>query len=205
MSIAFVEGLIAGYGIAIPVGAIAVLILEISLRRGFRFGLAAGGGAAAADTFYALTAVLVGASLAPLLAPVAGPIRILSGIALLGIGGYGLWAIWRRGARLAAADYPSGGALKTFFQFLGLTLINPLTVIYFSALILGGGGQEMDTARHRAAFVLGAGLASLSWQSLLAGLGALGHARLGPRFQRIVSVVGYLIVIGFGARILLGR
>ena len=33
---AFVAGVVAGYGIAIPVGAIAVLIVETGLRRGFR-------------------------------------------------------------------------------------------------------------------------------------------------------------------------
>jgi len=35
---AFIEGLIAGYGIAIPVGAIAILIVEMGLRCGFRIG-----------------------------------------------------------------------------------------------------------------------------------------------------------------------
>ncbi len=38
----FVEGLIAGYGIAIPVGAIAILIVEMGLRCGFRVGFMAG-------------------------------------------------------------------------------------------------------------------------------------------------------------------
>ena len=33
---AFVAGVAAGYGIAIPVGAIAILIMETGLRRGFR-------------------------------------------------------------------------------------------------------------------------------------------------------------------------
>ena len=35
---AFGEGVVAGYGIAIPVGAIAILIIELGLRRGFRAG-----------------------------------------------------------------------------------------------------------------------------------------------------------------------
>ncbi len=52
------------------------------------------------------------------------------------------------------------------------------------------------------AFVVGVGLASLSWQSLLAGVGALGNRHLSPRFQALTSIVGNLIVIGLGARIL---
>jgi arginine exporter protein ArgO len=38
----FIRGLLAGYGIAIPVGAIAVLIMDTGMRRGFRHGFAAG-------------------------------------------------------------------------------------------------------------------------------------------------------------------
>jgi len=49
----FWEGVLAGYGIAIPVGAIAVLIVDMGLRRGFGFGLMAGAGAATADFLYA--------------------------------------------------------------------------------------------------------------------------------------------------------
>ena len=46
-------GAVAGYGIAIPVGAIAILILETGLQRGFRLAAAAGTGAAVADGIYA--------------------------------------------------------------------------------------------------------------------------------------------------------
>ena len=56
---AFFEGALAGYGIAIPVGAIAVLIIEISLRQGFRSGFMAGAGAATADLIYAAVAMIV--------------------------------------------------------------------------------------------------------------------------------------------------
>ena len=35
---AFLAGVIAGYGVAVPVGAIAVLIVDASLRRGLRAG-----------------------------------------------------------------------------------------------------------------------------------------------------------------------
>ena len=68
---AFWEGVAAGYGIAIPVGAIAVLIIEMALRRGFRLGFMAGAGAAAADFLYAALAAVAGGTLAAALAPFA--------------------------------------------------------------------------------------------------------------------------------------
>ena len=57
---AFWEGVLAGYGIAIPVGAIAILIVDMGLRRGFPPAFMAGAGAATADFIYALLAVIAG-------------------------------------------------------------------------------------------------------------------------------------------------
>jgi len=65
----FLKGVLAGYGIAIPVGPIAILILELGIQRGFSIAFCAGAGAASADLFYAVIAVLAGTLLASILAP----------------------------------------------------------------------------------------------------------------------------------------
>ena len=57
---AFLIGAAAGYGIAIPVGPIAVLIVRTGLRRGFRVAAAAGAGTATVDLVYATIALVVG-------------------------------------------------------------------------------------------------------------------------------------------------
>ena len=75
------------------------------------------------------------------------------------------------------------------------------TVAYFGALILGRDAGSTPTVADRAAFVAGAGLASLSWQTLLAGMGALAKQYLSPRFQMYTSVAGNLVVIGLGLRV----
>ncbi|GFJ92910.1 hypothetical protein Prum_065520 [Phytohabitans rumicis] len=61
---AFVDGVIAGYGVAIPVGAIAILIMGLAARTSFRVGAAAALGVATADGLYAVIAVAGGAALA---------------------------------------------------------------------------------------------------------------------------------------------
>jgi arginine exporter protein ArgO len=200
---AFWEGMVAGYGIAIPVGAIAVLIIEAGLRRGFRLGFMAGAGAAAADFLYATLAAVAGGMLAAALAPLAWWLRFTSALVLFGLGGYGLWQARRAAQSKEAKPTVNHGYGRTFGQFLGLTLLNPMTVAYFSALILGMNTGMTVTTGERVAFVAGAGVASLSWQTLLAGVGSLGHRRLSPRIQMLSSVIGNLVVIGFGARILL--
>jgi arginine exporter protein ArgO len=200
---AFWEGVLAGYGIAIPVGAIAILIVETGLQRGFGFGFMAGSGAAAADLIYASLAAVAGEALARMLAPYAVTLRIASALVLFALGGYGLWRARRGGKGQSINPTSSRGHFRTFSQFLGLTLLNPLTVTYFSALILGRDAGVTTTIGERAVFVAGAALASLSWQSLLAGLGALAHRHVSPRFQILASVVGNLVVILLGVRILL--
>jgi threonine/homoserine/homoserine lactone efflux protein len=198
----FWEGMVAGYGIAIPVGAIAILIIEAGLRRGFHAGFAAGAGAAAADFLYAGLAAAAGTTLAAALAPLAPWLRLASALVLFALGSRGLWRIPCAAQSQEAQPTIDRSHWRTFGQFLGLTLLNPLTVAYFGALILGMDSKAAITLLDRLLFVVGAGLASLSWQTLLAGLGALAHRRLPPRVQVLISVIGNAVVLGLGARIL---
>jgi len=201
---AFWEGVLAGYGIAIPVGAIAVLIVEIGLRRGFRVAFVAGAGAATADLLYASLAALVDGALSSALAPFALSMRMASGLVLVGLGCYGLSRAQHVGGQQGAksARLSGQGLLRTYVRFLGLTLLNPLTVTYFGALILGRDAGSVATTAERAAFVTGAALASLSWQTLLGGVGALAKQYLSPRFRVSSSVAGNMVVMGLGLRIL---
>jgi hypothetical protein len=47
--------------------------------------------------------------------------------------------------------------------------------------------------------VVGAFLASLSWQTLLAAVGAVAHHRLPARFQLGLSLLGNVMICGFAA------
>ncbi len=217
---AFLQGALAGYGIAIPVGAIAVLIIDTALRGGFALGFMAGAGAASADVLYAILAAVAGAALTSILLPFAGPIRILSGIVLVAIGSYGLYSLALRrrhekvqanafamagdAATIATVTKPVTGGWRTYRQFLALTVLNPLTVAYFGSLILGGSGSSLSQPVDRVLFVLGAGLASLSWQTALAAFGALARRSLPLRWQFILILFGNLLVIGFGIGMLAG-
>ena len=197
----FVEGLLAGYGISIPFGGIAVLIVDVGLRKGFRRGFFAGAGAATADFIGALAVAVAGGILAEALAPVSGTLRVASGVGLVAMGAWGLWH--NRVPRSAAARPPRDfGDLGTYAQFVGLTLVNPLTVAYFAAFVLGRGADELSTWPARSAFVAGFALASLSWQTLLAGFGAVTHHFVSPRIQKLLSLVGNLLVVGLGVRMI---
>jgi len=202
MMSAFVEGLAAGYGIAIPVGAVAILIVNTALGCGFRIGFMAGAGAATADLLYALLAALAGATLSRLLTPLALPVRIVGGAALIGLAVWGMW----KGLRPVAGGPPAvvaSRAFPTYMQFVGITLLNPLTILYFTAYILGRQAPEGGASLAESAlFVFGAGLASLSWQTLLAGVGGFSRRSLTARMRAAAVVLGNLLVLGLGLRVL---
>jgi threonine/homoserine/homoserine lactone efflux protein len=196
---AFLLGLAAAYAIAIPVGPIAVLILRTGVRRGLRAAAAAGAGAATADLVFATVAMLFGAAASALLAPILPVARIVAAAALALIAIRGLLAAPQ------TIDRESGGpgTRNTYLLFLGLTLVNPPTVIYFVSLAIALPEVSADLA-SRAAFVVGAFLASLSWQEVLAITGAMLHGRLSPQLQRITAIVSSVIILALAVRILFG-
>jgi len=203
---ALLAGAAAGLGIAIPVGAIAILIVETGLRRGFRLAAAAGAGAATVDGVYALVAAAFGAALAAVLAPWERPLRVLALVALVAIALRGLLGLRALPSRVGADAAPippdveaaerGGSAVRTYGVFVAITLLNPVTVTYFAALILGLGSTGAGPA-EKAAFVVGAFLASLAWQTLLAAVGAFLHRRLSPRLRAAVVLLGNAIILAF--------
>ena len=193
----FVAGAIAGYGIAIPVGPVAVLIIELGVRRGFRLAAPAGLGAATADGLYALLAVLAGATVAQLLEPFTPVLQVSAVVVLTLIALRGFWAALYH-ARIGIppkAELPAEPG-RTYLRFLAITLLNPTTILYFAALILGrpdlGSGPP-----ERAAFIVGAAVASTSWQLFLALLGSLFHQRLPWKVQFGISLLGNAVVLAF--------
>ena len=85
---------------------------------------------------------------------------------------------------------------RTYLRFLAITLLNPTTILYFVALILGR-PQLGEGPAERAAFIVGAALASASWQLFLAVLGSLAHQRLPWKVQLGISLLGNAVVLAF--------
>ncbi|MFI1987908.1 LysE family transporter [Actinoplanes sp. NPDC020271] len=199
MSGGFVAGVVAGYGIAVPVGAIGALIAGLSARTSLRVGAAAGMGAATADGIYACLAVAGGAAVAGVIAPIAGPLRWTGAAVLLA---FAAWTTWGaiRGPKNGVREERPTTAFRAYAGILGLTLLNPATVIYFAALVLGNGGTGGG-----ARFVLGAFLASASWQLLIAGGGSLvGRLLTGARGRLVTALTSSLVIAVLAVRLLLG-
>lgn len=192
MTSALVAGLIAGYGIAVPVGAVGAYLVSLSARTSLRTGVCAALGVATADGMYALAATLGGTALAGALRPVLGPLRWVCVLVLLALAAWGVAGAVRefRGHRLAARTAPAPpGPLRAYLGLLGVTLLNPTTVIYFAALVIGSRATDAAGAAEQGVFVLAAFAASASWQVLLAGGGALLGRALTGRRGRLVTAL----------------
>jgi threonine/homoserine/homoserine lactone efflux protein len=196
---AFLIGAAAGYAIAIPVGPIAVLIVRTGLRRGFRIAAAAGAGTATVDLIYAILAVVVGGAVTSALAAVLLPMRLAAAAALMYLAVRGLLRLGRTDMGL---DTPGEvrSAPRTYVLFIGLTLLNPATVAYFVTLAVGL-PQIAQDAGSRLAFAVAASLSSLSWQTLLAAIGAALHARLTPRIELATTLLSSAILAAFALKI----
>ncbi|MEV4348150.1 LysE family transporter [Actinoplanes sp. NPDC049596] len=197
MSGAFLAGLVAGYGVALPMGAIGVLIAGLSARVSLQVGAAAGLGAATADGVFAAVAVAGGAAVATLIEPIAAPLRWVAAVVLLMLA-----ALTARSAFRARAERDQHPAtpLRAYAGVLGLTLLNPATVIYFAALVLGRGG-----AGGGMWFVAGVVLASASWQLVIAGGGSLvGRWLTGERGRMITTLVSSAVIAVLAVKLLVG-
>lgn len=191
---ALLYGVLAGFGIAMPLGAIAVLLLRTGMTHGFRAAAAAGLGAASVDLAYCAAAFAVGSSIAGTIQSWGGWPLLVSGAVLAGIG-----AIQLRGAFRGAPDAPATPlrSRHLYTRFVALTALNPATVLYFVALASALASRQADAAA-RVAFVAGTGLASAMWQVGLAAVGALLHRGIGQRASRVLGIVGSAIVMLLG-------
>ncbi len=199
----FLEGLVAGFGIAIPFGPISVLIIETSVRNGLLHGLAAGMGAASADFIFAAISAIAGTAVASVIAPFSNSVRLLSAFFLIALGLWGLRKIGRPPQSGKTRPQSAANLFKTYITMFALTSLNPITVAYFTALILRKNPDEALYSGELLLFILGAGIASLSWQSFLAAIGFNLEKKLSANFQKVVTVIGNVVILGFGVNTIL--
>jgi arginine exporter protein ArgO len=204
-------GAVAGLAVALPLGAIGVLLVQQAITAGWRAAAAGALGIGMIDGLYAAVAVLAGTSLSRALTGHESAVQLvgaglLTAVAVRGL--IGLRQVMRD--RVPTSDPVSGTAagvrsspLRVLGRFFALTAINPLTAIYFVALAAGS-GDAIGGPERSSAFVVGVFVASLTWQLLLVTVGAVAGSRLGERSRLVTGLVGYLVVLGYAVRMAAG-
>ena len=131
----FLRGLIIGLSIAAIVGPIAILCIQRTLQRGFRYGFVTGLGAASADALYGSVAAFGLTVITSFLVSQQMWIHLLGGLFLIYLG---IKTVRQKPAE-KAAQATSNGFVSAYTSTLLLTLTNPQTILAFLAIFAGLG------------------------------------------------------------------
>lgn len=190
------RGLVIGFSIAAPVGPIGVLCIRRTLAEGRLSGFVTGLGAATADAIYGAIAAFGLTFISNLLIHQQGWIRFIGGVFLcyLGIKTFLTSPLSQQNASIKNLTLPSNYA-STFF----LTLTNPLTILFFTA-VFAGLGAGSASRNYFSAGVLVVGLffgSALWWLFLSSAVGLLGE-KLNATGLRWVNRISGMVIIIFG-------
>jgi putative LysE/RhtB family amino acid efflux pump len=197
-------GFLVGFPIALSPGPIFFLVLQRTLARGWRSGLASGLGVATGDATYAALAAFGVAAVTAFLVAERRWIGLVGGIAILIIGVKGLKgphpALARergRGTELAGEGKRIGLA-ATYGSMVALTLGNPSTILSFTAVFAGLGIHVSGGWGPALALVAGVWLGSVAWWLVLTGVASRVRERLNPSIIRGFGIASGIILVGFG-------
>ena len=196
-ALALLTGMIAGFAVAMPLGAIGILLLHEAATRGWRSAAAGAAGIAVVDALYATVAVAAGTRVASELAGHEREVRLAGAAVLAVVAAWGIRGVLARrqaaGGKNPRRAGPRSRPTATFARFVALTAVNPLTASAFAVLAVGFSGR-WPTAADQLAFVFGVGVASLAWQLALVAAGALVGARAGERTRTTLGLAGFGLV-----------
>jgi threonine/homoserine/homoserine lactone efflux protein len=198
---ALVAGLVAGFAIAMQVGAVSLLLIEASVVRGPRIGLAAGMGVATADLTFAVIAAAAGGAAGAALSSHEAEIKVIAAVVLAAIAIHGLVKI-AHGSGAAALGAPQAGTPAGHYaRFLAITMANPLTIASFAAV---AAALSLDGPSAAIAFAAGVGVASAAWHVGLTL--AAGHAGrwITPRIRHGLAIGGRLLVLAIAVHLAAG-
>ena len=197
----YLRGLVMGFAIAAPVGAIGVLCIRRTLAGGWSLGLATGLGAATADAVYGAVAAFGITAVSSMLLGVRGWMQVAGGAFLVYLG------VRTFVARAAQAD-DAASRVKSlsaaWSSTFVLTLGNPMTVMSFAA-VFAGLGLGVTGVAGPGSGVLGAAImvagvfcgSALWWILLSVTVGLVRH-KLDETAMRWIDRGSGLLIGAFG-------
>jgi putative LysE/RhtB family amino acid efflux pump len=191
----------AGFGLGFVIGAqpgpMSLFLVRSTLRGKLQIGLAIGAGIALIDTLYGAVAA---AGVAPVLrlATVRVIIGTVGAAVLIALGARTLWSAFRVRAGGELEDEVRTPR-RAFLTSLAATASNPLTIaLWTSAFAAGGAAAHVHSTRNAVLLLIGIGLGSFTWFTVLSSVVSFGRRLIRPRLLRGVDVCAGLGLIGFG-------
>ena len=196
----FIEGILIGLVVAVPVGPLGLLCINRSLMMGPVCGFFSGLGVATADALAAGIAALGISLISGLLVQHQLALRLVGGIFLCYLG----YKIYRTEPAAQAPVNNVNGLFGAYMTTFLLTFSNPVTILSFVAIYAGWHVPSLH-GRYIAAALLTGGVFTgsvLWWVGLFIALTAFHH-RFNLRFILWVHRVSGAVIAGFGVVVLL--
>jgi putative LysE/RhtB family amino acid efflux pump len=195
--VAVAAGLGLGFTVGAQPGPMSLFLVRATLRGSLRTGLAIGAGIAVIDVLYAGVAA---AGLAPILGSPA--VRIALGLVgsavLLALGLRTLWSAFRVRAGGEGEDEVRTPR-RAFVTSLGATATNPLTIaLWTGGFAAAGAAAHVHSGPAAVALLVGIGLGSLLWFTILSSAVSFGRRWLGPPLLRGVDACAGVGLSAFG-------
>lgn len=190
----FTRGFVIGLTVAMAIGPMSVLTMRRTITHGRLYGLVSGLGIATADATYgavaafgltAVTSALVGARTA---------LGLVGGVFLVWLA---IRTLRARPAATAATTEDRPGLPGAYVSTYGLTMTNPMTILWFAAIFSGfglAGGGLLDAVVLTVGVFLGS---SLWWVVLTTAVGLL-RTRLTPAVLVWINRISGAVLLGFG-------
>ena len=161
-------------------------------------GVISGLGSASADGIYGLIAAFGLTFISDLLIDNQTVLRIIGGAFLLYLGYTTLLA---KPAEESVDAHPMGGGLiGMYLSTLFLTLTNPITVLFFTAIFAGmGAAAALDGYDAAVVLVIGVFSGSAAWWLFLSLGVSLLRSRFNARVLLWINRVSGLLILAFGA------
>ena len=196
----FIQGIIIGLTLAVPVGPLALICIQRTVTEGRLHGIISGIGVATADSFYAAITVLG-------LTVISGQIiaqqylfRFLAGIILILIG----IRVFMSVPAGVSAKNEHETYLKDYLSMVAIAIANPLTLVFFLVILPGFGVLIQGSAFLPAAeFVAGVFFGSTVWWVILCGSVGSVRSRISVKNLGLINRVSGLLIACFGAGMLI--
>ena len=188
------KAFLVGFAASVPVGPVAILVIQKTLSKGYRAGFITGLGASVVDTLFAVVAVFALAVTQKFLNDHQVVILLAGGAILMGIG---LSMALKDPFRKMRADGTSKASATDFLQALFMTLSNPGAIFVMLALFAFFGITDDSPSSWRVAPILlsVAGGSVTYWFLLSWGLGRFMNKFTMNTLLWISRVTGALVVI----------
>lgn len=192
----FVQGIIIGLTLAVPVGPISLLCIHRTVAGGRLHGILSGFGVATADSFYAAVAFLGLTAVSGMIIGNQAVFRLLAGLALVLVG---IQVFRSIPSEPGAGPENPESYVRDYLSLLAITAANPLTIIFFITILPGFGVVAQGTTLISAVpFVAGVFLGSAVWWIVLCGSLGSVRSRLSTENLRRINQISGILITGIG-------